>query len=214
MSALSVFRDLTQAGSRLKFYTKETKEDIPSLPGCYAWFLPLWFYSNDLDVLIQTISEVLAYEPEPNKTAELAFTWETVDNSIRRRPKLRKVDQAVYSTWDSIIANADSRSALQQTLLEASLFAQPLYVGRSSSLRRRYLEHTGGVGFENNDFHKRLRESVKSLGLKVAVRDLLFVCITTPQELKSKLDRFGEGNVEKLTEHLLMQFCRPPFSLR
>ena len=56
MGHLNVFKNLTSVDGRLAFYTKETKDKIPELPGCYAWFLPLWFYTSDLDELMKVVS--------------------------------------------------------------------------------------------------------------------------------------------------------------
>ena len=68
MGRLRVFRNLTSLDGRLGFYTKETREQIPTLPGCYAWFLPLWFYRSNLDDLMELVGRVLDYEQRPERS--------------------------------------------------------------------------------------------------------------------------------------------------
>ena len=63
MRPTDVFRDLTNGGGRIGFYTKETSGQIPELPGWYAWMLPLWFYREDLGELMNTVNDLLCYDP-------------------------------------------------------------------------------------------------------------------------------------------------------
>ena len=211
MSHLNVFRELAGRDSRIGFYTKETGHQIPAAGGCYAWFLPLWFYRDDLDALLSVIGELLSYDPDPEKTLDAPFNWERVGVRVRRY-----VDMAATSgqheAWRRIIANDRARDVLQRTLLEASLLMPPLYVGKTGDLSRRYREHTRG----DSTFHARFVASAERSELKLSVSDLLFVCIKTPDDL---LDLVGNGTAEaraldELIERILMQVCRPPFSLR
>lgn len=67
MTQLNVLNSLVRDGGRLGVYTNETSGSIPNYPGCYAWFLPLWFYSDDFDKLISTIGDSSASSPIPLK---------------------------------------------------------------------------------------------------------------------------------------------------
>ena len=110
MSHLNVFRELAGRDSRIGFYTKETGHQIPAAGGCYAWFLPLWFYRDDLDALLSVIGELLSYDPDPEKTLDAPFNWERVGVRVRRY-----VDMAATSgqheAWRRIIANDRARGA-------------------------------------------------------------------------------------------------------
>ena len=214
MGYLNVFRSLTGADSRLGFYTKETKDRIPEVPGCYAWFLPLWFYREDLDELMQIVGGVLDYEQEPEKEVDLPFTWESVKLRARRGTKIRAGNRTRVATWQKVLADDQARKALQQTLLEASLLMPPLYVGRTNNIKQRYLQHVQDQDLERNSFHSRFTECVKKSELKISVSDLLFVCIETPNELRKVLGDSDESEPNLLIEQILMQFCRPPFSIR
>ena len=208
---LRAFRNLTSVDGRLGFYTQETKETIPGQPGCYAWFLPLWIYQSDLNKLMETVGEIYGHEQEPEKVLNANFTWHSISLRVRSEATARPTLGELGETWDQIVAEDESKAALQQLLLEASLLMPPLYVGRTANLKRRYEQHLTKMEGKN-DFHTRFTECVAELGLDLKISDLLFVCVKTHDELNRILDEFE--NVELLVEQILMQFCRPPFSLR
>ena len=208
MRHLNVFRNLGSVDGRLGFYTKETRKEVPELPGCYAWFLPLWFYRENLDELMQIVGKVIVHDQVSEREVDVPFTWESVNLRVRRDAAFHVTDD-VRATWNSICADEPARQALQQILLEASLLMPPLYVGRTGNLRRRYLEHTAG-----STFHSRFTDYVAKLGIKIGVSDLLFVCIKTERELDQVLGGVAQNDLDKLIERVLMQFCRPPFSLK
>ena len=208
---LRVFRDLTSVDGRLGFYTLETKEMIPEQPGCYAWFLPLWLYKRDLGGLMKMVSEIFGYERQPEKLVSADFSWHSISMRVRPQKIVRPTGDDLTGTWDRILADDDARAALEQMMMEASLFMPPLYVGRTANLKGRYQQHlTEKRG--RNDFHNRFSECMNNTDVKLQVSDLLFVCVKTRDELNQELDRFDK--VELLVEQVLMQFCRPPFSLK
>ena len=208
MTHLNVFRNFGSVDGRLGFYTKETRKAVPELPGCYAWFLPLWFYRQNLDELMHIVGKLVAYDHVSEREVDVPFTWDSVNLRVRRDAAFHATDD-VRATWNNICANEPTRQALQQILLEASLLMPPLYVGRTGNLKRRYLEHTAGSAF-----HSRFTDYVAKLGIKIGVSDLLFVCIETERELDKVLSDVAQSDLDRLIERILMQFCRPPFSLR
>ena len=213
MTYHSVFRSLTGSDSRLGFYTKETAEEIPERPGCYAWLLPLWLYCTDFDELMGIVGNVIGYEQESVKGVDVPFTWDTVKLQVGRAVRTITRERTL-ETWEKVLADDKGKEALQQTLLEASLLMPPLYVGRTNSLKDRYLQHTDSRRFNENTFHSRFTKCAEDLNLKISVTDLLFVCIETPKELRKALGESDESEPNLLIEHMLMQLCRPPFSLR
>lgn len=207
-----VFRELTSVDGRLGFYTKETRGQIPEIGGCYAWFLPLWFYRTDLDELIEIVSAILHYDHQPEKDIEAQFNWESIKLRVRRESRIRET-QRIDRVWKQALEDDTARQMLQQTMLEASLLMPPLYVGRAANLRQRYVQHTEGHG-DGNVFHSRFAECVDRLQLSISVSDLLFVCVKTPKGLIAVLRDAGITDPEELIEQILMRFCRPPFSIR
>lgn len=212
MRHFNVFHGLTSADGRLGFYTKESRNRIPEFPGCYAWFLPLWLYREDLDEFIRLVSTFFSYEETPEKEVEAPFTWESVNLRVRRSARIRANDEN-RTTWQRILSNHEAKDALQQVLMEATLLTPPLYVGRTNNLKRRYLQHTGGDR-DKNTFRARFTDHVAKYGFKIGVSDLLFICIQTQKDVSRIFDDLGEKNLNLLIEQILTQFCRPPFSLR
>lgn len=208
---LRVFRELTSVDGRLGFYTQETRELIPEQPGCYAWFLPLWIYENDLNELMKIVGEVYGYEQDPERTPSVEFTWTSVDLRVGLHSRVRPIAEDLNTTWSRIIADDEAKEALEQLLLESSLLMPPLYVGRTGNLKGRYQQHVAGTR-GRNDFHARFSDCIAKSDFSLTMSDLLFVCVSTHDELTKRLDEFP--GVERLIEQILMQFCRPPFSLR
>ena len=213
MDYLSILRSFTNANGRLGFYTSKTQHKIPEGPGCYAWFLPLWFFREDLPEMMRLVGSVLNYEVQPERQVQATFTWDTISLRVRRGAAIQ-VPSTVRDTWNRICADPDGRKALQQILLEASLLMPPLYVGRTKSLRQRYLQHTSDRGPERNDFHRRFVDCASRLDFKISVSDLWFVCIQTDPASSKHLKRIAGEDLEALIEYMLMQVCRPPFSLK
>ena len=215
MQHLKVFRELTGADSRIGFYTKETRGQIPEVGGCYAWLLPLWIYRDDLDELLHVAGALLNYDPSPEREVDARFNWESVSLRVRRKVDTQSTPSK-HRAWKHLLGCDQTRNALQQLLLETSLLMPPLYVGRADNLKRRYLQHTQIGRQERNDFHARFKECISRSRLKLDVSDLIFVCISTPAPLRRV---FGEAladgrELDELIEQILMQLCRPPFSLR
>ena len=210
---LEVFSDLTQRGSRLRFYTLQTRHEIPSTPGCYAWFVPLWIYEDDLDQLTQTVADILHYDYQPKQDVEAPFTWRTILLNVTEKNRIRNT-QATRATWERLIADPTARSELEQILLEATLLMPPLYVGKTNNLSRRYQEHTDPDRKDRNDFRTRFSDHMRKLNVQLSVSDLLFACIHTPPQRTAALNTFDPNGVEELLERLLMHFCQPPFSLK
>ena len=214
MTYLSCFRDLAGERGRLGFYTKETQHRIPETAGCYAWFVPLWLYRDDLDEFLRAVSALVNYEPNPEKTVDAPFNWERVRFLVRRDIDTSATERK-RDTWSRALRDPRAREALQRSLIEASLLLPPLYVGKAANLRRRYLQHAQGTG-DGNDFHRRFAACARTSNLPLSVSDLLFVCIKTPQAEQNAMQHasVAADELDLLTEQILMQLCHPPFSLK
>ena len=209
MNPLDVFGRLTTADEYIGFYTKETKSRIPDSPGCYAWFLPLWYYSDDLDQLVRLVVNVLNYAHRPEQDVSATFVWQTIGLRVRRDVPIR-ITEDHRVMWARLTQDPDARNELLATLMRASLFLPPLYVGRADDLRSRYDTHTNPNTTRRNTFAIRLAE--QAVALEVGVSDLLFVAIKTPAHLND-ISNDTKG-LTTLIERMFMHWCRPPFSLR
>lgn len=204
MNALRVFREWSGVDSPLGVYTKQNSHDVPSVDGCYAWFLPLWLYKDDLEELIRAVNTVLM----PERSAVARLHWYDVE--LTMRPGLQsKASQVRQQAWSTLTADPTRRAALQETLLRASLLMPPLYIGRAKNLQKRYTQHVEGRG-KGNTFYSRFREQAEEAGLNISVGDLLFVCFRTSRELAEALE--GQSELEKLIEQILLQICLPQLS--
>ena len=204
---------LTNRESRFRIYTLQSSHEIPPTPGCYAWFLPLWIYDEDLDRLTQIVADILRYEYTPKRTLSAAFTWRTVLLQVANKSRIGD-SQHLRSMWTGLTSDPAARAELEQTLLEATLLMPPLYVGRTNNLSRRYHEHTDPTYTDRNEFRNRFSQHMHQLKQELSVSDLLFACIHTPRQLTKALNQFDPDKVEVLLEHLLIHFCQPPFSLK
>ena len=124
MRHLRVFRYLGSTDGRLGFYTLDTRDRIPELPGCYAWFLPLWLYRENLDELMQIVSNLLNYDTIQERQVDAAFTWKSVQLHVRRRTVMRS-PKGIRTNWQRPIEDKDTKDALQQAPMEASLLMPP-----------------------------------------------------------------------------------------
>ena len=213
MQSLNAFRDLTRAGSRLGFFTRQTRDDIPATPGCYGWFLPLWLLHKTLPDFLHTFGTVMTHETGSPRELDAGFVWDRVKIKARRGfdPSLPPLPSFAVPLWDRLNERDETRNALQQILLQASLLTSPLYVGKTDNLRRRYNEHLTG-----SHFHTRFADYAKQCGLELPLSHLIFVCIQTSQDVEDALSEGGGSmqEVEKLVEEILKRLCRPPFSQR
>lgn len=206
---LSVFRDLRSADGRLAFYTSETSHKIPEEPGCYAWFVPLWIYDRDLPKLMQIVRDLRSYDDPTERRVPAKFTWQSVDLLVSRTERVHTSRDA-EKTWKRLVSESKTRTALQRLLLEASLLMPPLYVGRTNCLKRRYSEH---VKDSNGNFHRRFTRHTTALGISLPVSDLLFACLRTEKSVRQDLSPIDDEALTGLIEHILMNACKPPFSV-
>ena len=213
---LDLFLKLRSADGRLTFHTQKTAEWIPQGPGCYAWFLPLWLYSDDLPRLKRILRAVHTWDARNEEPAAAAFTWEQVTFQVKRKPR-ELDDKRFQQVWKRVMAAPERKQALQRLLLESTPLMPPLYIGRTQNLHQRYHQHVKGSGF-----HFRFEQCVRDIAAKrddfnIAISDLLFACLETSHGDRKALRRLfpgGQRDLNELIEHLLMEPCRPPFSLQ
>ena len=216
MHPLNAFRDLTEAGSRLGFFTRRTRDEIPASPGCYGWFLPLWLLPNisTLPEFLRTFGSVMTHEPTPQRDIDAGFSWDTVKVRLSREFD-PSIPPSAVPLWDRLYKDDQSRDALQQILLQASVLTPPLYVGKTDNLRRRYNHHTASPTLHANTFHRRFAECARQFDLGLSVSDLIFVCIRTGRDVEDKLSATADTQeINSLLEEILKRLCRPPFSNR
>lgn len=211
MNIADVWRDVTK---RISFHTKETSQAIPEASGIYAWLVPLWMYSNDLEALIKLINIIHLYDPiskgEPVCSVPAKFNWDIVQVQLRRYLE-PSVSEDLKRKWQEMLLEPEKKDAFSRALMEASLLLPPLYVGKADNLKERYLQHVNGGTREENNFHNRFSEYAQSNELRLLVSDLLFVCIRIDAETSLVL---RESGLNWLLEQVIMRLARPPYSIK
>lgn len=199
---------------RIGFFSKETAQQIPSIPGVYGWFIPLWMYRSEPVEFIDLVQAVVrAEEGQLNRelTARIEDRWENVDVRLLRSAKSGVTDQ-FQEDWRTVQSDPQCRAAFERALMEASILMPPLYVGKADDLRVRYEDHVTGRNPHSNTFFKRFSSVAESLHLSVEISDLLFVCIRA--SAPESADPEAARRINRLVEQTLMRLARPPFSLK
>jgi len=213
MNLPDIWRDI---GSRIGFYTKETADQIPESPGIYAWFLPLWMFSDNLDHFYAIAKRTLLHDPlredgKPIRETSVPFAWDTITVTLKRGVA-RGISDDLRQRWDCMLEDPELRGTFALALMESSLLLPPLYVGKTDDLSVRYQQHTGSAGGPTG-FFQRFRRFVETQGggPSLGVHDLLFVCIQTDSAQNRRLRDRG---LNVLLEQLIMRLAGPPFSVK
>ncbi len=199
------------AEAEMGFYTMETFGKVPTKPGVYAWFYPLRIHTKDIDEYVKTINLILDYDStslgNPESIKDLKFNWDIL--SIKATMSTKPVDLTSYKlTWNNICSDDSNFKKLTETMMRASLFLPPLYVGKATNLNTRCQQHIKGVGSKDvNDFHNRFQDySLKNKLPIKKISDLLFVCLKTNESNEES------NRTEELVEALLKNFSKPKYS--
>ncbi len=213
LSPEDVWRNVSK---NIGFHTKETRALVPEAPGIYAWFVPLWLYepeADDLELYIKKIQEIFLYdagrEGPAISSALVDFNWELLEVNVERTAK-REPGTWPRKRWQKMTSEPDIKEGFAESLMAASIFMPPVYVGKADNLRERYRQHTEGTGKNENSFHKRFTTFSREVELGLQVDDLLFVCVQTPGANKAlRTDTFN-----RLLETTIMLLASPAFSVR
>ncbi|MCY2958537.1 MAG: hypothetical protein NTY35_00060 [Planctomycetota bacterium] len=199
--------------SRVGFYTFANRGAIPEGAGVYAWFCPLWLFSEDLGAVVGGVQAILDFDAPADGKAErecyVDFNWERVALSVSKSSRARLTDE-MYQHWESMKSTDGLRDVFQRTLMEASVFLPPLYVGHADALRTRYDQHaSGSTGFAER-FQRNIERTPEGVP-RLGVSDLVFACIEM-NPLDAGMVR--KHNLHLLLEQVAMRLARPPYSSR
>lgn len=80
-------------------------------------------------------------------------------------------------------------------LYALSIFAPPLYIGKTNNLNRRYNEHLKNT--EQSKFKERFELHTKDMGIQI--KDLIFACVILDKAIDNvEYSRTIEGLINKL----------------
>lgn len=200
-----------KVNAEIGFYTSETFANIPAAPGVYAWFYPLRIVTKDLNAFMNEINLVLNYDCEsqgrPYRENSLNFIWEKI--YTKTEIQFKDFDFSSFKNiWEDLVNNPDERdfNELRKIFMRASVFLPPLYVGKTTNLRKRCQQHIIGTNGDNN-FNKRF-QSYASLNnfTSKSVSELIFVSIKTKEEQEQS------SRTEELVEFVLKHLSKPKYS--
>lgn len=216
---------LSTLSQRFKVYTYPDRHEIPSSSGTYAWFFPLYAFDdfNEAQQLADLYRHVFALDSSFSgeyQLAEKEYTkgrhtrsWQTVslkaDVTISPTTTLPSNCQRI---WEKVQACPESKKVFDQSLMAASLFTPPLYIGKTNDLETRYYQHLSDSGFK-----KRFEQFCRNYKLPLSISDLIFCSLSLDVEseklMSDKIVDDSEGrDMNYLLEQILMKSARPPFS--
>ena len=216
---MDIIKTWNDVSENIGFYTKETSFNIPESPGIYAWFIPLWLYNDDVYELIKFVKDAMLYDSDikqrnkpfqgsSERESKIDFNWDYIDIKLKKNHKLRsKGDIDRWATSDN---NKEEYASISESLMKASIFAKPIYIGRADSLSSRYSQHVSGT-VEKNVFNTRFKEFTQESNVKLNVDDLLFACIPISQKSNAVLK---DRDLTTVLESILMNLVHPSFSCK
>ncbi len=206
-------------GTEVGFFYEKNFDEVPSSPGVYAWFYPLRVLSRSPDGLQQFVANVqvlLNYDSgangAPSAKAELPLAWWSWSIVADRTPKPLQLSEPLKRAWLEITGSDEYFSDFQQTLLKASIFMPPLYVGKANNLNTRCGQHLSGAQGAN-DFHRRFEAFARHLELPIcSVQQLVFACVRTGVPVEDEARVLSP--VHELVEGIMKSVCAPPYGVR
>jgi hypothetical protein len=207
-------------GDEVGFFYEKTFDDVPSSAGVYAWFYPLRIFSRTPEGLEQFVTEVqtlLNYDSESEgpseRTGLIPVVWWSWALAASRIPKPLQLSDSLRRAWGEICAREDLYSDFQKSLLKASVFMPPLYVGKADNLNTRCGQHLSGSD-SANDFHRRFEDFARRLNLRVRnVRQLVFACVRTGATV-DEAPGLPISPMHELVESIMKSICAPPYGMR
>lgn len=155
-----------KVNKEIGFYTKETFDKVPTVPGVYAWFYPLRITTKDPHAFIREVNTVLNYdastEGKPiavlNEDKAIKFAWKTIDLNLELNFKKPNLDNFI-SIWNEALKSEKTFHHLKRVVMKSSIIMPPLYVGKTTNLYVRCAQHINGNDRGKN-FHSRYVEFV------------------------------------------------------
>ena len=194
------------------FFPYRRRDKIPTIPGVYAWFLPLRLGKHPQD-LLSSYRKISAYDAgclgaAKWSTNNAGFRWDPLSVQVNRNTAVQLADVG-RKGWDVICGAPDHvKERFRQALFVSTIFSRPLYVGLTSNLSRRYNDHLVGVTGKN-DFHNRFVNYMAQIGEAITIEQLLFACVPI-RTLDGAAEDLSDEQVA-LLEEMLKIICQPVF---
>lgn len=207
---------------------------VPSRPGVYAWFYPLFVYENDsLMTFYNRVKHALKFRATRQSEIKVFFDSEEEQKFYHYFKNERSFSYSEFlfsesmsdpsdlhcEQWDNLRDKPNEWLEFKKQLLAASIYLKPLYIGKAMNLSQRinqhlnYVQHTNNFG---NRFEKHMRElkglighnNQQMYGLEgsIFVRDLHLSFVPFNDQFDDQFNQL----YEKIIQHLV----QPNFSER
>lgn len=188
--------------SPVKVVWGHERKKVPRKGGIYAWFMPLRFYEGlTAEENIKMYAELDLWDGNASRKAAIDFNWDRIEIEAKRS-KRKNIPSTLTQLAEPTLAQ------LEIPLLLSSVFARPLYVGKTDNLRDRIENHTD-TKLDVNDFNTRFSKWVATTPIagRIDVSDLLFVFLPLDKEEYPK-------DIVDVLEAILHHVIGPPLSLK
>ncbi len=195
---------------RFGFVKASESEDIPELPGIYAWYLPMrGDDGSDLPAFLRSLEKSVShYAPVTMLEGNGAQRRIQIERNV---PEFDVSSAPLQRLTESI--GSSQVQQISKLVLMLSFLTEPFYVGMTDSsngLRNRIQQHLQSV--KSFDEDKRWTGSFRTriahvLGEKEALKRCLVAFVTLPEELVGT-------DATRLLEHILIRTVCPSQSKR
>lgn len=216
---------LNTLNRRLKIFTHRDRHEIPESAGTYAWFFPLHVFNDykDAQDLADFYRKVFALDSLFSAESNLSEKQYIEDRHTRSWQSVTLKAEVTISPggelpsdcqkiWEKVQSDSLSKSVFEESLIAASLFTPPLYIGKAKDLKVRYSQHIQDSGFK-----ARFDSFSRSHSIPLEVHNLIFCCLSLDADSENLMshemisDSDGK-DMNYLLEQILMKSARPPFS--
>lgn len=195
---------------RFGFVKAAEFEDIPELPGIYAWYLPMrGDDGSDLPAFLRSLEKSIShYAPVTKLEANGAQRRIQIERNV---PEFDVTSAPLQRLTESL--SSSQVQQLSKLVLMLSFLTEPFYVGMTDSsngLRNRIQQHLQSVKSFDEDkqwtgtFRTRIAHVLEE---KEALKRCLVAFVTLPDELVGT-------DAARLSEHILIRTVCPSQSKR
>lgn len=214
MAINDVFYDLTK---HIGVFWEDTFDDVPDVPGIYAWYYPLRVASLELDPLLRELTTVFNFDSTVEGPvawqSDVRLCWRTIHLAAKEAPRHQGLSAALTDRWNNLARDERALASFRQQLLAASILLPPLYIGKAEKLQTRCYQHIRGSN--DNGFHSRFETFAKENGLtSLRVQKLIFACVRVQDEPEPLAEESAEGSVARLLEGILQLAGCPAYGMR
>lgn len=191
-------RDMEELAKIRYHAPNQPERNIPESGGVYAWYAPFSILGDaSARQMVEFYSRLFLWEMDGNEKGEVhaKLAWKRIQLKLKPHEKFDPLEQGPKQ-------EALCDETVKRWLKSAGAFAPPLYIGHTTNLRERYLQHTDPRRARKGNFAGRFCDAAKKLGRNLRVSSLIFAYIETDLSVE-------ENNA---IESFAIRAAMPPFA--